>query len=157
MVNSPYVVNKHQNTFIREMLFQQGLGLVGNRLEHRDEAPHCHVSPRHEGGTQRSRSPHAEKSPRHHNSPCVETEADDPGLCHHDTTIAQGTKEEVDDPDPRDIHMITKTTKLRWGHRVSLVEFAEHRYPKDSSYPMTSRSMMGHRNHSHSYQIICKQ
>jgi hypothetical protein len=23
MVNSPYVVNKHQNIFIREMLFQQ--------------------------------------------------------------------------------------------------------------------------------------
>jgi hypothetical protein len=29
----------------------QGLGLVGNRRKHRDEAPRRHVSPRHEGGT----------------------------------------------------------------------------------------------------------
>jgi hypothetical protein len=87
----------------------------------------------------------------------MEIESYDPGLHHHDTTIAQGTEEEVDVPDPRDIHMITKTTKLRWGHHVSLAEFAERRYPKDSSYPMTSTSTMGRRNHSHGYQIICKQ
>jgi hypothetical protein len=31
MVNSPYVVNKHQNTFIREMLFQRGRHGEGRR------------------------------------------------------------------------------------------------------------------------------
>jgi hypothetical protein len=29
----------------------QGLGLVGNILQHRDDAPCCHVCTRHEGGT----------------------------------------------------------------------------------------------------------
>jgi hypothetical protein len=47
----------------------QGLGLVGNKLQRRDDTPYCHISPRHEGGTRKSRSPHAEKSPCHHNSP----------------------------------------------------------------------------------------
>jgi hypothetical protein len=47
----------------------QGLGLVGNRIQHRDEAPHHHVSPRCEEGTGKSRYPHKEMSPHHHNSP----------------------------------------------------------------------------------------
>jgi hypothetical protein len=36
----------------------QGLGLVGNRFKHRDEAPCRHVSPRYNGGTRKSRSLH---------------------------------------------------------------------------------------------------
>jgi hypothetical protein len=36
MVNSPNVVNKHQNTFIREMLFQQSY----KQLKGIDENPH---------------------------------------------------------------------------------------------------------------------
>jgi hypothetical protein len=47
----------------------QGLGLVGNRLQHKDETPRHHVSPTHEGGTRKYWSPHKEISPRHHNSP----------------------------------------------------------------------------------------
>jgi hypothetical protein len=64
-----------------------------------------------------------------------EAEADNLGLHHHDTIIAQGTEGKVDDPDLRDIHTTTKMTKLRWGHHASPKGFAEHRYPKDSSYP----------------------
>jgi hypothetical protein len=64
-----------------------------------------------------------------------EAEDDNLGLHHHDTIIAQGTKGEVDDPDLCDIHTTTKMMKLRWGHHASLEGFAEHWYPKDSSYP----------------------
>jgi hypothetical protein len=85
-----------------------------------------------------------------------EAEDDDLGLHHHDTTIAQGVEEEVDDPDLRDTHTTTKTTKLRWEDHASLEGSIEHRYPKDSSYPMISRSMMDRRSHSYGYQIICK-
>jgi hypothetical protein len=43
------------------------------------------------------------------------------------------------------------------GAYASLAGFAEHRYPKDSNYPMTSRSTTGHKNHSHGCRIIYKQ
>jgi hypothetical protein len=41
----------------------------------------------------------------------MEEEADDLGIHHHDTTIAQDTEEEVDDLDLRDIDTTTKMTK----------------------------------------------
>jgi hypothetical protein len=41
----------------------------------------------------------------------MEAEADDLGIHHHDTTIAQDTEEEVDDLDLHDIDMTMKTTK----------------------------------------------
>jgi hypothetical protein len=89
--------------------------LVGNILQHRDEAPRRHISPRNEGLAQKYRSPHTKKSPHHHNSPRHRSRADDLGLHHHDTTIAQDTEEEVDDPDLHDIHTTMKTMKSGWG------------------------------------------
>jgi hypothetical protein len=47
----------------------QGLGLVGNRVKHKEEVPRRHISPIHAERTQRCRSLQAEKSPCHHNSP----------------------------------------------------------------------------------------
>jgi hypothetical protein len=101
------------------------------------------------------------RMPKNHNVVtivlCTEAEADDLGLHHHDTTIAQDTKEEVDDPDLHDIQTIAKMTKSRWGHHALLTKFAKRQYPKDSNYPMISRSTMGRKNHSHGCQIIYKQ
>jgi hypothetical protein len=87
----------------------------------------------------------------------TEAKADDLGLCHHGITIAQDTEEEVDDPDLHDIHMTTKTTKLRWVRHALLTEFTENQYLKDSNYPMINRNTKGRKNHSHGYQTICKQ
>jgi hypothetical protein len=135
----------------------QGLGLVGSRLKHRGKAPRRHASPIQNEGTQRSQSLHVEKSPHRHNS-----------------TRHGHRSQQSRSPSPRRNNIPrhgrvsrrsrslqyahdNKDAKIEMGHHVSLAEFIEHRYPKDSSYPMTSRSMTNHRNHNHCYQIICKQ
>jgi hypothetical protein len=87
--------------------------------------------------------------PKNHHAVTIvlsaEAEADHLGRHHHNTTIAQGTEEEFNDPDLHDTHTIMKMTKSRWGHHASLVGFAERWYPKDSNYPMISRSTTGQR------------
>jgi hypothetical protein len=83
-------------------------------------------------------------------------EVDDPGLHHHDTTIAQSMGEEVDDPKIHDIYTTMRTMKLRWGRHDLLEGFTERRYPKDSNYPMISKSMTDRKSHNHGYQIICR-
>jgi hypothetical protein len=65
--------------------------------------------------------------------------------------------EEPEDPSLPRRRATMKTTKRRWGLHVLLAEFATLMYPKDSNYPMISRNMTDHRNHSHGSQIIYKQ
>jgi hypothetical protein len=122
----------------------QGLRMVGNKLtakeeeahrnkeNHKPRSPRHHNSPRHRSGSRRSRSP----SPRRHKSPKHE-EPKGPGL-----------------PPKR---MTMKTMKKRWGRRALLIEFAPHQYPRVSNYPMTSKSMMDLRSHSHGSQITYRQ
>jgi hypothetical protein len=101
------------------------------------------------------------RMPKNHHAITIvlgtEAEVDDLDRHHHNITIAQDTEEKANDLDLHDTHTTTKTMKSRWGHHASLKGFVERRYPKDSNYPMISRSMMGRKNHSHGCQIICKQ
>jgi hypothetical protein len=64
--------------------------------------------------------------------------------------------------EPKNLNLQTestamKTTKRRWEHHALLVEFAPRQYPRDSNYPMISKSTMDRRSHSHGSQIIYKQ
>jgi hypothetical protein len=47
--------------------------------------------------------------------------------------------------------------KRKWVRYALLEGFAEHGYPKDSSYHMTSKNTMGRKNPSCDYQIIFRQ
>jgi hypothetical protein len=47
--------------------------------------------------------------------------------------------EEPEDLGLQTKHMITKTTKKRWGHCALLIEFAPRQYPRVSNYPMISK------------------
>jgi hypothetical protein len=51
---------------------------------------------------------------------------------------------------------IMRTRKNKWGCYALPEGFAECRYPKDSNYPTTSKSMMGHKNPNYGCQIIFK-
>jgi predicted RNA-binding Zn-ribbon protein involved in translation (DUF1610 family) len=44
--------------------------------------------------------------------------------------------------------------KRKWARYALPKGFAEHGYPKDSNYHMTSQNMMGRKNPSCGYQII---
>jgi hypothetical protein len=47
--------------------------------------------------------------------------------------------------------VMRKTMRMRkqkWEHHALPEGFAEQKYPKDSNYPMISKSMMDHRNPS---------
>jgi hypothetical protein len=50
-----------------------------------------------------------------------------------------------------------RTKKRKWEHYALSEGFAELGYPKDLSYHMASKNMMGHKNPSCSYQIIFRQ
>jgi hypothetical protein len=50
-----------------------------------------------------------------------------------------------------------KTTEKRWAHHALPAGFAEHEYPKDSSYHTISKNTMGRKNARYGYQTICKQ
>jgi hypothetical protein len=84
----------------------QGLGLVGDKLKSRDEAP------RHHEGTRKSRSPNKYKS---HTVTIVlgtEAEVENHDLHHQGATTVHDTKE-ADDPNLQGTHTITRTTKKR--------------------------------------------
>jgi hypothetical protein len=83
-------------------------------------------------------------------------EADDLGLHRQGTTTARDTEEEADGPNLQYMHTTTKTTKLQWEHYALPTGFTEHQYPKDSNYPMISRSMMDHKSPSRGYQTTFK-
>jgi hypothetical protein len=51
---------------------------------------------------------------------------------------------------------IMKMRKKKWERYALLEGFAEHRYPKDSSYLTTSKSMTHHKNLNYGFQIIFK-
>jgi hypothetical protein len=82
----------------------------------------------------------------------------DPGLCimtsHHDTAIALDMKEEADDPGHQGMSMTMKTRKSRWGRHALPAGFAEHKYPKDSSYLTINRNTKDRKRPSHGYQTI---
>jgi hypothetical protein len=78
----------------------------------------------------------------------VEAEIDGLDLHRHDTIVARNTGEEADGQNLQDIRRIMKTTKSSCGRRALLAELAEHQDPKDSNYPMISRSMMDRKNPS---------
>jgi hypothetical protein len=50
-----------------------------------------------------------------------------------------------------------KTMKKRWARHALHAGFAERGYPKDSTYHMTTKNMMGRKNQRYGYQIIYKQ
>jgi hypothetical protein len=53
-----------------------------------------------------------------------------------------------------------KTTRMKirkWGRYALPEGFIECGYPKDSSYHMTSRNMMGRKNPDYGYQTTFKQ
>jgi hypothetical protein len=50
-----------------------------------------------------------------------------------------------------------RTKKRKWARYALPEGFAEREYPKDLSYPMTSKNMMGRKNLSCGYQIIFRQ
>jgi hypothetical protein len=52
---------------------------------------------------------------------------------------------------------IMKMMKKRWERHALPAGFAKHEYPRDSSYPTTSRNMTGRKNLPYGYQIICRQ
>jgi hypothetical protein len=116
-----------------------GLKMVGNKLSAKEEEAY------HNKGA------HKPRSPRHHNSPRHRSVVTDLGHHHQSST------EEQENFDPRIEGTVMKTIKKRWEYHALLTEFTQHQYPKDSSYLMTSKSMMGHRSHSHGSRIICKQ
>jgi hypothetical protein len=86
----------------------------------------------------------------------TKAEVTDLGHRHQGDTIVQRTKE-PDDPEPPTEHMTTKMMKKKWGRHALPIGFASRQYPKVSNYPMTNKSTMDRRSHSHGFQIIYKQ
>jgi hypothetical protein len=134
----------------------QVLGLVGNKLQCRDDAPHRHVSPRYEGGTWKSRSLNAEKSPHCHNSPQHISRSRwsrSPSPQHHNSPRhGGGSRWSISPWYTHD----NENDEIEMGASCFTRKIRRTLVPKGSSYPMISRSTMGRKNHSRGYQIICK-
>jgi hypothetical protein len=62
--------------------------------------------------------------------------------------------EEPEGPGLPPKHMTMKTMKKRWGRCALLIEFTPHQYPRVSNCPMTSKSMMDPRSHSHALRLL---
>jgi hypothetical protein len=116
----------------------QGLKMVGNKLSAKEEEAY------------RNKGTHKPRSPRRHNSPRHRSGS------RRSRTSVQRTKE-PDDPELPIEHMTMKTMKRRWGRHALPIGFASRQYPKVSNYPMTNKSTMDLRSHSHGFQITYKQ
>jgi hypothetical protein len=142
----------------------QVLGLVGNRLLRREEAPRQNKSPHSIATTLGVRGEPKDPDPhmmKHHRIVATAlgavAEAKDPDLCmmmsHHDTTTVLDMGEEANDPGHPDMHMTMNTRKSRWGRHALPTGFAERNYPKDSNYRMINKSMTDSKSPSLGYQI----
>jgi hypothetical protein len=122
----------------------QGLRLVGNKLiakeeemrrnegTHKPRSPRHHNSPRHRSRSRRSRSP----SPKHYNSPRY-----------------KGTRRSKS---PKQTYNYKDDAK-EMGASCFTRRVCRTPYLKDLNYPMTSRSIMGHRSRNHGSQITYNQ
>jgi hypothetical protein len=81
-------------------------------------------------------------------------EPEDPGhhirMDHRVVGTSHSKRERIRNPGHRDEQPI-----LRWELTALHTGFAECRYPKDSNYLMTTKSMMDHLNPSRGYQTTC--